>query len=178
MTKKYSAIEDQISQLLRTHNITKAPVPVDRLIRLHGITIVMKSMENNVSGFILQEESKTLIAINTFHPAVRQRFTMAHELGHFLLKHQPKGMIVDDNDFPLLWRDDEASRGTNTQEREANGFASSLLMPQEFLENDLRHLRNVDIHNETFIKALAKKYGVSPQAMLLRISRLSHFRSH
>ncbi len=137
----------------------------------------MKSMNNNVSGFILQESGKSLIAINSFHPAVRQRFTMAHELGHFLLKHKPKGMIVDENDFPLLWRDDEASRGADVHEREANFFASALLMPQEFLEKDLRHLRNVETHNDTFIRTLARKYGVSSHALLLRISRLSSFKS-
>lgn len=177
MSKCRSAIDEQISQLLHQHKVTKAPVPVDRLIRLFGIKIVMKSLENNVSGFILQEDGKALIAINSFHPTVRQRFTMAHELGHFMLKHKPKGMIVDDQDFPLLWRDDEASHGTNLQEREANAFASSLLMPQEFLERDLRNLKNVDTHNETFIRTLARKYGVSPQAMLLRVSGLSSFRS-
>jgi Zn-dependent peptidase ImmA (M78 family) len=174
---KRSAIEEHVLRILSEHNITKPPVPVDRLIRLQGIKIVMKSMENNVSGFILQEDGKSLIAINSFHPPVRQRFTLAHELGHYLLKHKPQGMIVDNNDFPLLWRDDEASKGTNNQEREANLFASLLLMPRAFLENDLQNLRNVDTHNDTFTKNLAKKYGVSPQAMLLRISGLSEFRS-
>ena len=134
-------------------------------------------MENNVSGFILQEDGKTLVAVNSFHPVVRQRFTMAHELGHYILCHKPNGMIVDDNDFPLLWRDDEASQGTNNQEREANLFASCLLMPQDFLERDLRHLKNVGAHNDTLVRTLAKKYGVSPQALLLRISGLSSFRS-
>lgn len=177
MAKRRLAIEEQVSLLLHQHGITKPPVPVDRLIRLLGIKIVMKSMDNKVSGFILQENGKSLIAVNSFHPAVRQRFTMAHELGHFLLKHKPNGMIVDDNDFPLLWRDDKAAQGSNAHEREANLFASALLMPHDLLEKDLQHLRNVATHNDTFIKTLAKKYGVSPQALLLRLSRLSNFSS-
>ncbi len=172
MSKNRSQIEGLVSALLIEHKISKPPVPVNRFIRAHGIRIIMKSMENQVSGFILQDGEKKLIAVNSFHPAVRQRFTMAHELGHFLLKHKPKGMIVDDADFPLLWRDEEASEGTNLQEREANLFASTLLMPKEFLEKDLRHLQNVATHNDTLIRNLARKYGVSAHALLIRISTL------
>ncbi|WP_246413020.1 ImmA/IrrE family metallo-endopeptidase [Rhizobium indicum] len=57
------------------------------------------------------------------------------------------------------------------EEVEANAFAASLLMPQQFLQQDLRD-RFVDVEDEAMIKDLARTYHVSVQAMTIRIATL------
>lgn len=163
-------IEAIVHGLLTSHKIMRPPVPVERLIRAHGIRTVMKSMDNNVSGFILREGETPIIGVNSYHPSVRQRFTMAHELGHFLL-HKENGIHIDEADF-LFYRDERSSEGTDVDERDANFFAATLLMPEEFLRKDIAALRNLTVHDDSAMRTLAKKYGVSTQALVFRISSL------
>ena len=79
----------------------------------------------------------------------RQRFTIAHELGHLLLRHT-KGYGV----FNLDSKD--------VNEKEANIFAAELLIPSNMLKNDIRK-RIKDP------KVLARRYEVSIEAMWWQI---------
>jgi Zn-dependent peptidase ImmA (M78 family) len=87
-----------------------------------------------------------------FDPTVhqhRQRFTMAHELGHLML--HPTGIMFRDDDF----------RGT-LREREANEFAANFLMPTWILHSYAMDGRWSKID-------LAKMFLVSPQAMEIQL---------
>ena len=125
-----------------------------------------------MSGFVLRENGTApIVGINSYHPSVRQRFTMAHELGHLLL-HKASKLHIDQTDFSIKFRDEQSSDGSDREEREANAFAAALLMPQVFLEADLRKLGDIGLHDDQKIQALAKRYGVSLQAMLIRLTSL------
>ncbi|MBN9535065.1 MAG: ImmA/IrrE family metallo-endopeptidase [Alphaproteobacteria bacterium] len=56
---------------------------------------------------------------------------------------------------------------------EANAFAMELLMPEQFLRDDLKRMGGVDIEDSKTIAKLAKRYQVSAGAMILRIGQLS-----
>jgi Zn-dependent peptidase ImmA (M78 family) len=71
-------------------------------------------------------------------------------------------------------RDDVSSQGIDEAEREANFFAASLLMPKEFLEADLAAEDDVDLLDDDFLRNLARKYGVSTQALVNRLKNLGY----
>jgi Zn-dependent peptidase ImmA (M78 family) len=79
-----------------------------------------------------------------------------------------------DRDFRVRLRGDLSSQGTDEAEREANYFAASLLMPKGFLENDLAGQEYVDLFDDSFLRELARKYGVSTQALVNRLKNLGY----
>src|SRR5207245_482886 len=97
----------------------------------------------------------------------RQRFTIAHEIGHLLL-HRGATFHVDEKS-PIGFRNDRSSMATDEKEIEANQFAAELLMPRNFLDRDLGGLVE-EIEAEEAVDRLARKYQVSVQAMTVRLS--------
>jgi Zn-dependent peptidase ImmA (M78 family) len=165
-------IESMIEGLLETYEITEAPVPVERIAKAKGARIFYRDLEDDVSGFLYRDNSQMVIGINTHHPTARQSFTVAHELGHLLL-HEQETLHVDHR-FRFRLRDEVSSQGTDGDEREANYFAASLLMPERFLHEDLQGVEYVDLLDEDVLNGLARKYGVSSQALVIRLKNLNY----
>jgi Zn-dependent peptidase ImmA (M78 family) len=165
-------IELLVQALLATYQVNDAPVPVEKIAKAKGARIFYQSLDDDVSGFIYRDEAQTVIGVNTHHASVRQNFTMAHEFGHLLLHDQEQLHI--DRGFRVRLRDDVSSQGTDEAEREANLFAASLLMPREFLESDLASKDYVDLFDDAFLRDLARKYGVSAQALVNRLKYLGY----
>jgi len=165
-------IESLIDDLLTEYRITDGPVPVERIAKAKGARVFYQSLDNDVSGFLYRDAAQTVIGVNTHHAPVRQNFTAAHELGHMLLHDQEKLHV--DHSFYVRLRDDVSSQGTNDDEREANLFAASLLMPRHFLENDLQEEEWVNLLDDDFLSELARKYGVSTQALVNRLKNLGY----
>jgi Zn-dependent peptidase ImmA (M78 family)/transcriptional regulator with XRE-family HTH domain len=91
-----------------------------------GLRVVGADLpEDDIEGaFLTMPECDAYVAlINRSKPALRQRFTLAHEYGHLLL-HRSKGFIVDQAVFQM----------TSPEERQANAFAAALLMPQALID--------------------------------------------
>jgi Zn-dependent peptidase ImmA (M78 family) len=125
--------------------------------------------DDDVSGFYLNQNGTQLIAVNSSHPPVRQRFTMAHELGHALL-HRGEGIHMDQA-FKLRLRA-SANAPVDRDEVDANRFAAALLMP----EHDIRQLvakHGLDLHDDWLTRRWAREFGVSQQAMMYRLMELS-----
>lgn len=167
--KKIKALVDA---LLNENSVKNAPVPVAMIARAQGARIVFDKLEGDMSGFLYRYADQTVIGVNTKHSKTRQNFTISHEIGHLLL-HDQEQMHVD-HEFRVRLRDDVSSKGTDDAEREANLFAASLLMPKEFLETDLEEEDYVDILNDSFLRNLARKYGVSTQALVNRLKNLGY----
>jgi Zn-dependent peptidase ImmA (M78 family) len=165
-------IESLIEELLDRYDITEAPVPVEQIAKAEGARIFYQSLEDDVSGFLYRDQTQTVIGVNTHHAPVRQNFTTAHELGHLLLHDQEQLHI--DHAFRVRLRDDVSSQGTDDDEREANFFAASLLMPRRFLEDDLQDEEYVNLLDDDFLSDLAPKYGVSTQALVNRLKNLGY----
>src|ERR1700721_3049676 len=110
-------IESLVEELLATYNITEAPVPVERIAKAKGARVFHQSFEDDVSGFLYQDNEQTVIGVNTHHAPVRQNFTTAHELGHLLL-HDQEQLHVD-RAFPTVrLRDDVSSQGVDVAKKE------------------------------------------------------------
>jgi Zn-dependent peptidase ImmA (M78 family) len=153
-------IESLVQGLLATHKIKEAPVPVEKIAKAQGARIFYQSLDNDMSGFLYRDTAQAVIGVNTHHAPVRQNFTTAHELGHLLL-HDQEQLHVD-HGFRVRLRDDMSSQGTDEAEREANLFAASLLM------------HYFDLLDDGFLQNLARKYGVSAQALVNRLKNLGY----
>jgi Zn-dependent peptidase ImmA (M78 family) len=150
--------------------VQKAPVDVESVASFLGINVRKTPTKDEVSGFLFKQPgAQAVIGINSLHHPNRQRFTLSHEIGHFVL-HPQEDMHVDK--FVLQFRDSNSSKGEDELEKEANRFAAELLMPKEFLRRDLTEIGLHDLHDDDAVKQLAKKYEVSVQAMTTRLTTL------
>lgn len=114
-------------------------------------------------------DGSAVIGVNSVDAPVRQRFTIAHEIGHFIL-HKDEALHVDEKSLIGL-RDRKSSLAVDEREIEANQFAAELLMPATFLQKDILNLPD-DIEVEEAITKLAHRYQVSTQAMTFRLTAL------
>ena len=154
-------IIDQEVQSVLDEVTSKAPVDVAAAARKLGVEIYAAGLAPKVSGVLVRDPSyKTasgfVIFVDQAEPAVRQRFTAAHELGHFVLH---KDAVVHKNEDNYLLRSDGMS---NRQEAEANRFAAALLMPLPLIEEAMKS-------GITSPKSLAAHFNVSEIAMSIRL---------
>lgn len=142
------------------------------------------TLPSDVSGMLVpshpDSKKRWIIVINRVQSSTRQRFTVAHELGHIVL-HQYDTPHADGP--PIVhFRDDQSSLGTNKEEIEANQFAAELLLPAQILVPRLREAKldswaGAQVESESSsvrdrIGYLAEQFKVSEEAMMLRIGTL------
>ena len=173
MNVRRKRIRGLARELLKQAGVTEPPVPVVEITRMQGLQIrLSSSKDSNISGLLFLRSPKPTIGVNAVHHENRQRFTIAHELGHFLLHRFDSEGIHVDHSFPVKLRDDLSSEGVDSEEREANLFAAELLMPVDFLQRELKDKTLVDLEDDAFLQDLARSYQVSPQAMIFRLANL------
>jgi Zn-dependent peptidase ImmA (M78 family) len=160
-------ISKKVEELLSEFGVKRPPVPVEKLVKKLRITLAPLPADDEISGAIIRSAGQVVIAVNPAHHSNRQRFTIAHELGHYFL-HEGLEKHVDQN-FRVAWRDADSSKAVNWTEIQANRFAAELLMPTSFMLRDLDSLQSIDRHT---VALLASKYVVSPDAMKIRLSQL------
>lgn len=108
--------------------------PVDPVIiaRNLGVNVYQSEMPPSVSGYIIKRGAPVApdIFVNSEHAPVRQRFTVAHELGHYFNRKDIGG---EHGEKYALRRDALAHCGTDAEEIYANKFAAELLMPDQIV---------------------------------------------
>ncbi|WP_083415202.1 ImmA/IrrE family metallo-endopeptidase [Massilia timonae] len=166
---RYSVIAREVSALLAKLPSQNAPIPVDKLAGLCGATIVYNDFKDEISGLLFRDAGKLIIGVASEQSVVRQRFTIAHELGHALL-HQISTVHIDKS-FSVMFRSAASSTAQDVHEIEANTFAAELLMPESLLKTDLLTLK-LDMEDDEQLSALAERYGVSTQALTYRLLNL------
>lgn len=134
---------------------------VEKLIQfIPNLQLEYTELDSTLSGSLSMQGNHWLIKVNKMHSKSRQRFTIAHELGHFVYHKNDEQKFVDTTFFRGMTMDN--------LEYTANRFASELLMP----ENQVRNLIEKD--NVRSVAELAKKFGVSSSAMLYRVKELKY----
>ena len=143
-------------ELLRKAGVDDVPVPVYDLARDCGALVLEPQMSDGLSGLVFEVDDGAVIAINSRHAPNRRRFSVGHELGHYLLDHHDRFHIdVDDSDDP----------GYDWQvERLANQFAAEVLMPRDLVA---AHYNQTNDAYE-----LANRFQVSELAMGFRLVNL------
>ncbi len=138
-----------------------------------GVDIKPYDLGQNVSGVLLIHEGKGTIGVNPNDSLVRQRFTIAHEIAHYVLHRQKTELFVD-KQFSILFRSDNPSTAELRIEREANAYAAALLMPVKLLQKQIRSA-DFNLSDDKGIKKLAEKFQVSEIAMTYRLTNLNLF---
>ena len=158
---RYSLASKLAQKLLIDSKVKYPPVELDSISEHLGIKKLPYKFSKHVSAVLMKMNAVTVIGVNQEQPPVRQRFSIAHEIGHFILGHHTE-TIVDSEEIS------EGRFGLDSpnkiQEQEANYFASELLMPAESLKKDFSKLKDT--------KALANLYQVSEQALWIRLMNL------
>jgi hypothetical protein len=101
------------------------PVPVESIAEdLLGLAVEARELE--VSGMLLPAERRILV--NAGEPQTRQRFTIAHELGHWVCQ-----CVGAESPQPVYCRAEDVGVDPEARalEREANIFAANLVMPED-----------------------------------------------
>lgn len=171
----YKEVENLVNRVLRQSGIEDIPIPIEEIARLRGLQVRPYDLGKDVSGVLVINKGRGTIGYNLSDPPVRQRFTIAHELGHFELHGKNGELFVDTTKhYSVLFRDQSSSTGEIQSEREANAFAAALLMPEKFLQREISK-HNFDLTDENALKLLAHRFNVSTQAMTFRIANLELF---
>ncbi len=140
-----------------------APVKIYELINELGIDYIKFPLDENISGSIEKKKNdQYLIRINSSHSETRQRFTAAHELGHYIYhrKQINNQAIVDDRMYRRPKDKRQNEEIDQKKETQANQFAATLLMPYDVI---------VRLRNEgDSCDQIAEKLIVSKQAMKIR----------
>jgi Zn-dependent peptidase ImmA (M78 family) len=133
-------------------------VPVVEVAEQSGVNVVFSDMgkfAEKVAGLL--DFNARRIYVNKADPSNRQRFTIAHELGHWVLHRQ--AFEADPEAYPVLPRFQRVE-ASNAFEQEANAFASELLVPKHLLKN----VRGAPV------SALASIFDVSRTMMEYRLA--------
>ena len=135
-------------------------VDVVGLAEALGIAVCEDDLEKGVAGVLKRDyerggKSDYMILVNASHGSARKRFTVAHEIAHFLLHRHDIGGGVTDNVFY------KSTRFTSPEEARANREAASILMPFELIQKFVRESKDLDF--------LARKLGVSKTAFKIRL---------
>lgn len=145
------------------HFRSTIPVDVEGLALALGIRVSTPFLPDNVSGMICKTSSGDYeISVNARHRETRQRFTIAHELGHYVLH---RSLIGDGNIDDAAYRSDGSVKNNRIgprEEQEANQFAANLLMPMEAIRRFWDRA-----HGDA--GQLARMFNVSEGAMKIRL---------
>ena len=152
---------DTAEALLEAAGVVSPPVPIDELVG-SGLRILPWKFDN-IDGLVVELDAGAVIWLNKEQAKTRQRFTLAHELGHYLLRHVDEFYV--DLGGELSPNATGEHPGYNWRaERAANDFAANLLMPASMIRRAAAATTN--------ITTLASQFKVSPAAMGFRLTTL------
>ncbi|MFD0940187.1 ImmA/IrrE family metallo-endopeptidase [Pedobacter boryungensis] len=172
---KLRQVADLTFQMVTNAKITQAPVDVDVIAKYCGVSVEKTDLGQDVTGLLIAQGDDAVIAYSANQGEQRRRFTIAHELGHFVL-HRDEGTdtVFVDKDFIVKYRSNKLYSDLELrQEQEANAFAASLLMPREFIFEEISKDRVRNLPEAELISELAKTFNVSVPAMTFRLSNLN-----
>jgi Zn-dependent peptidase ImmA (M78 family) len=142
--------------------LTEYPVKLGAIATRLGVKVLLSTLPRGTSGQIGQENGEFVIRINRHEAKHRQRFTLAHELAHFLLH---RDQIVADGGWSenVLLRSGQPAN----VEYEANRLASDLVIPSERLADATADYSGP--MTSEVIEDLARRFGVSTAAMEIKL---------
>lgn len=156
-------IEVWAEEVLKTLNIKALPIPIEEIADKYQIKI-SRAPNGDFSGMLIRKDGRALIGVSSSESDVRQRFTVAHELGHFFL-HPNKDAFID-------YRNNRKDVMRTPRERQANMFAAALLMPRNTLLRDFKAIAKEGFMEDE-LRGLARQYKVSEDAMHFRLMNLN-----
>lgn len=169
-------LEEKAENTLRETDTYRVPVPIEVVAHRLNLKTEAGPLGEKIAGMLVVEGERGAIGYNSAHAVVRQRFTIAHELAHFLLhvKKRLQSQLFIDRHVTHR-RDGYSSGGADYQEVEANQLGAALLMPRSLVQQEVKK-NDLDLDDEDAISLLARRFHVSTTAMTNRLSNLGMLR--
>lgn len=158
MSKIKENLEDLTSRILVNNDMYNIPVDPVKIAETYGIEVYQGELDNRISGAIryYKEKDKFEILVNKKDTMLKKRFTIAEELGYYILYEEK--LRKDEIHVNLI------DKTINEEEKEVEYFAGALLVNKTLLEN-------VYNSNSTILE-LAQLFKVSISSMTLRLDVL------
>ncbi len=158
MAKINESLENLTSNILLNNDLYKIPVNILKIAKANDITVFTADLEKKILGAIRydKQNKKYTILLNEKQSYEQQRFTLAHELGHFFLHKQ----ILESEELHV----DIMYKIENEQEAEVDYFAGALLMNKLLLEKMYEKNQS--------IRELAEMFEVSVSVMTIRLDTI------
>lgn len=171
-------IENKAALLLMEFDIYEPFVPIEKIVKGNKINIIHHDFDDEVSGVLVIKDNVATIGVNKANSLERKRFTIAHEMAHYILHWNPVSNsnqeVFVDKDLFMKFRNtkNEYSKEEVRIEQEANAFAAALLMPKHFIEDELNKTEYQKLQEPDIIQKIAKRFKVSEPAMTYRLTNL------
>ena len=123
------------------------------------LPVVIADLPEHIAGACCRVDDRAVLWVNGTQPAVRRRFTLAHELGHVRCGH--------DHGLPVETFKTLGGRPTDQREVQANAFAAQLLMPADGIRDAVTREPSLED-----VITIAARFGVSTIAALYRLNTL------
>lgn len=159
-SKEWHRLTDEQKRIIEKYQ-QEIPVKLGSIAKEFGIDVKRATLAANISGQIQECDGKVTIKVNRHDAKARQRYTLSHEISHYLLhRHLLSDGITDD----LLYRSSQSS----LIEKEAERLAADIIMPVKQIKSLLEK------HSKTkkgalLIEAVAEELEVSTTALGYRI---------
>jgi len=159
--REWSMVEEGSRAIVARH-LDSVPVSVSAIARDLGLKVLAATLPVGVSGEIRPGGvgAGFTIRVNRHDSLARQRFTVAHEIAHFLLHREQIGSGISDD---VLYR----SSLSDQREAEANRLAADMLMPDSAIQRLRQEVAGQS--KESMVTAIADALNVSEAAVAIRL---------
>jgi Zn-dependent peptidase ImmA (M78 family) len=158
----YKLAKEMARKVLKDHKIISIPTDLVKIFDKLGLQFIELDDPKDIDGAIIEIDGKPKIAVlNKAKSISRQRFTLAHELGHIFLNHNKRDFyepVDSEREVPDL----RSAKAKPPKEIEADVFAAELLIPYQQLkkyQDSINDLENI-----------SKLFQVSKDAMAIAIN--------
>jgi Zn-dependent peptidase ImmA (M78 family) len=156
----FALAQREAESLIDKYKIARPPIDPEAIAKDLGVDVVYaefnKDISDQISGYI--DPAACQIVVNKAISASRKIYTIAHELGHYILHRD----YANSQDYQVLLRRNQYEGVKPPEEQEADAFAANLLVPMKFL----RQYKDVASSSE-----LARLFCVSHDVILHRLRR-------
>ncbi|QUN13621.1 ImmA/IrrE family metallo-endopeptidase [Clostridium sp. C1] len=168
-------IEEVAGKILEYFKINEYPVPIVSIAKKIGFKSFAKELPKDLSGIIAIDidlksifETDKIMLINVLDNPGHRKFTMAHELGHYIFDFNEK---EETTYYDAYNTDDEST--SSDKEKRANRFAAALLMPKDEFSSSYQDFKNKYKTKFEIVNSLCDKFAVSRTAVEKRMAELS-----
>jgi hypothetical protein len=161
-SREWTTLNPVLKQQIEVYQ-SDAPVKLSEIARELGLKVKAATLRPGISGEIRPDPDRMgafIIRVSRHDSRERQRFTVAHEIGHFLLHRDQIGSGITDD---ALYRSTLSDR----REAEANRIAADILMPDALVREWLNRAQLLGVDDN--ITYLRENFQVSDAAMRIRL---------
>ncbi|WP_226052966.1 ImmA/IrrE family metallo-endopeptidase [Dickeya chrysanthemi] len=160
ITKEWISLTEEQKKIILKHQFS-APIKLGEIAKDFGLVVKIATLPADISGEIKEINNTVIIKVNRHDVKARRRYTLAHEIAHFLLHRHLLGQGISDD---ILYR----SSQSDEIEAEANRLASDIIMPMKLVEEIIKKHYKGKKDAELY-EATAEELEVSTTALKIRL---------